>query len=209
MPALVSLPELKTYLGLTTAADDTLLAACASNATVIAERDTGRTFSVASNVTRRYSTDGQAALVVHDMPYSDSSRTVSLDGTALTQDTHYWLLPDRRNQEVSTTIQLRHFEVGWNARHFNWFDGNLDSPRYQMGSPNDLSITGVVGHPTLPLDVKQAITELAAWLYWRAKSGASGFINTPTDEVIELADYPPTYVRFVNAWKIRTAASLV
>ena len=204
---LVSLPELKTYLGLTTAADDTLLASCASNATVIAERDTGRTFAVSSNVTRRYSTGGDAALVVHDMPYSDSSRTVTLDGTTLTQDTHYWLLPDRRNPDVATTIQLRHFDAGWNRHHLNWFDGNYDSPRYLMGSPNDLVITGVVGHPSLPLDAKQAILELAAWLYWRAKSGASGFIATPTGETVELADYPPTYQRFVTAWKITTAVA--
>lgn len=209
---LVSLPELKTYLGLTGTGDDLLLASVASNATAIAERETGRVFSVASNVTRRYSTDGQAALVVHDMPYSDSSRTVTLDGVSLTQDTHYWLLPDRRNPEVSTTIQLRHFEVGWNIRHFNWFDANYDSPRYQTAraTPNDLVITGVAGHPshTLSGDVVENVRRLAALLYWQAKAGASGFVTAPDGTQIDLAaTRPPGWDEFVTRWRIRTAVS--
>jgi hypothetical protein len=65
-----------------------------------------------SNVTRRYSTDGQTALTVHDRPYNDATRVVSWLGVALVQDTNYWLLPDRRNPDVGTVIQLRPFDIG-------------------------------------------------------------------------------------------------
>lgn len=213
MPApLITIAELKSYLGLTGAADDFLLASAASNASRIAEEETGRTFAVSSNVTRRYSTDGQAALVVHDMPYSDSSRIVTLDGVALTQDTDYWLLPDRRNPDTSTTIQLRHFEVGWNIRSFNWFDANYDSPRYwaSRGTPNGLVITGVAGHPThtLSRSVIEHVMALAALLYWRAKAGATGIITTPSgDEIDVSAERPRGWAEFVRHWRIRTAVA--
>jgi hypothetical protein len=59
---LISLTDLKTYLGITGTSDDSLLASCASNASAIAAADTSRVFAVSSNVTRRYSTDGQTAL---------------------------------------------------------------------------------------------------------------------------------------------------
>jgi hypothetical protein len=205
---LVTIAELKTYLGITGAQDDSLLASVASNASIIAERETGRTFAVSSNVTRIYSTDGQAALIVHDMPMSDGTRVVRMDGTDLVADSGYWLLPDRRNPDVGTTIQLRHFSAGWNRWSFNWFDGNYDSPRYQAGrgTPNDLSITGVVGHPTLPLDVFEAVRALAALLFWRAKAGASGIVTTPLgDEVDVSVSRPRGWEEFVEHWRIRTA----
>jgi hypothetical protein len=110
--SLISLPELKTYLGITGTSDDSLLASCASNATAIAQADTSRVFAVSSNVTRRYSTDGQTALTIHDRPYNDASRVVSWLGVTLVQDTNYWLLPDRRNPDVGTVIQLRPFDDG-------------------------------------------------------------------------------------------------
>ena len=43
---------------------------------------------------------------MHERPYSDSARVVTLEGVTMTQDTSYWALPDRRNQDVFTTIQL-------------------------------------------------------------------------------------------------------
>lgn len=208
MNPLVSLPELKTYLGLTGTGDDLLLASVASNATHIAEQDTGRRFAVSSNVTHRYSTDGQAALVIHDVPYSDASRVVRLEGVELTQDTDYWLLTDRRNHEVATMIQLRMWDYQSVVRHFGWFDRNFDSPRYwNRGTPNDLVITGIEGHPThsLRLDVKQKVTELAALLYWQAKAGRSGFITAPDGTDVDLTqDRPRDWARFVDDWRIRT-----
>ena len=102
---IVSLAELKTYLGLTGTGDDQLLSACIVNAEARLERDTGRTFAYSSNVTRTYSTDGQASLVIRDVPsFGSNTRTVTLGGVTMTEGTGYWLLPDRRNPDVSVTI---------------------------------------------------------------------------------------------------------
>ena len=212
-PTLITLDELKAYLGVTGTQDDVRIASAASNASVMAERDTGRVFAVSSNVTRRYSTDGQAALVIHDRPYSDSSRVVTLGGVTQTEDTSVWFLPDRRNGDVTATIQLRYFDTStpdWYKVSPNWYDANLDSPRYlAYGSPNDLVITGVEGHPTLPLDVHQAVLELAAYLYWAERSGASGFVQTPQGDQVPIGTYPQSYVDMVRNWRIRTAVSAV
>lgn len=208
---LVTLTELKTYLGKTGTDDDVLIASVASNATAMAERDTGRIFSVTSNVTTRYSSDGQTSLVIHDRPYSDATRVVTQLGTALTEGTNVWFLTDRRNPDVTATIQLRAYQREWFARSFNWFDGNLDSPRYQAGTgtPNDLVITGTVGHPVTPSDVKIAVTELAAWLYWRAKGGASGMAETLTGTEVDMNLLPQSYQIMVENWKIHTAVAVI
>ena len=182
----------------------------ASNATAIAQDETGRIFAVESNVTRTYSTEGQSSLIVHDMPRTDTTRTVTYAGVAQTLDTGYWLLPDRRTNEVSTTIQLRRYDVGWANRSFNWFDANLDSWRAGYGdtAPNNLVITGVWGHPTRPDSVFENIRRLAALLYWQAKAGASGIVSTPSGEEIDVAaSRPPGWQEFVDHWRIRTAVA--
>ena len=205
---LVTLDELKAYLGVTGNADDVRIASAASNASIMAERDTGRTFAVTSNTTRVYSTDGQASLVIHDRPFSDPTRVVTLDGATMTEDSSVWFLPDRRDPAATTTIQLRHYDKSnpnWYKADPMWWDKNLDSGRWFTGTPNDLTITGVVGHPQLPLDVHQAVMELAAFLYWRERSGASGTVQTPQGDLIELGEFPEAYRAMVRNWRIRTA----
>lgn len=211
---LVSLSDLKTYLGITGTADDLLLASVASNASIMAESDTGRIFSVTSNVTHRFSTDGQAAITILDRPYNDATRTVLLNGVTMTEGTNVWFLPDRRNQDVSTILQLRYFDQsipGWYKADPNWWDRNLDNPRYavRLGAPNDLVISGTVGHPTLPLDVFQAVLELAAWLYWRAKGGASSMGVTLTGTEVDLSLLPQAYQIMVQNWRLRTAVASI
>ena len=208
---LVTLTELKDYLGVTGTADDLRIASAASNASVIAERETGRIFAVASNVTTRYSTDGQASLVIHDRPYDDATRVVSWNGATLTEGQGVWFLPDRRNQDVSATVQIRQYDTSradWYKADPMWFDKNLDRPRYPNGTPNDLVITGTVGHPVLPADVRQAVLELAAYLYWNTKAGASGFVQTPQGDQVELGEWPESFRIMVRNWRIRTAVAM-
>src|SRR5215207_8475741 len=128
MDPIVTLTELKTYLGITGTSDDGLLASCASNASITAERDTSRIFSVTSNKQHVYSTDDQSMLVIHDRPFNDATRVVVWQGVTLTEDQDYWMLQDRRNPAVSTTIQLRQFNrVGeWYKASPDWWDRNLD-----------------------------------------------------------------------------------
>jgi hypothetical protein len=57
--------------------------------------------------------------------------------------------------------------------------------------------------------VKAAVTELAAWLYWRAKGGASSMSVNLTGEEIDLSMLPMTYQDMVKNWTIRTAVASV
>jgi hypothetical protein len=210
MPPLPDRIALKTYLGITGSQDDVLLEQVIVDAVGKAERDTGRTFASASNTVTRYSTDGQSSLIIHDRPYTDPSRTVQLSGVTMTEGTGVWFLPDRRDQNITATIQLKYYDRtrgDWYKADPYWFDKNLDNPRYLSGSPNDLVITGVSGHPFPDDDVVGAIRLLEAWLYWNAKSGASGVVQLPTGESLDLEAEPPRYQEFVRNWRIRTAVS--
>ena len=210
MPA-PTLSELKTYLGLTGSGDDALLTTCIASGTSQAERDTGRTFSYSSNNVRDYSTDGNFTMNVADMPKTDATRVVTLNGVALTETQGYWLLPDRRNPDVSTTIQLAAFDrnrADWFKSDPGWWDKNLDTFWARYGSiPLDLRIASYLGHPTWTSDVFEQVRFLAAWFYWRAKSGASGVIQTPTGEEIDLAAEPSSSPVFIHNWRIRTAVA--
>lgn len=218
MPPLVTLSQLKAYLGTTGTQDDARIASAASNASIMAERDTGRVFAVSSNVTRRYSTGGQSSLVIRDRPYDDPLRTITLNGVTLTEGTDVWFLTDRNNGDVSITVQLRQYDYShtdWYKADPLWWDRNLDRGNYgyygnygSAQSPNDvLEITGVEGHPSLPLDVYQGVLELAAFLYWNEKSGASGFVQNPQGDQVELGEYPEAYRRLVRNWKVRTSVA--
>jgi hypothetical protein len=209
---IVSLAEVKTYLGLVGTGDDQLISSCIVQAEARLERDTGRTFAYSSNVSRTYSTDGQASLVIRDVPaYGSNTRTVTLGGVTLTEGTGYWLLPDRRNPDVSVTIQLRFYDTtraGWYKADPQWWDKNLDTLYAHGGTPNDLVISGTEGHALpVPGDVVGMEKVMAALLYWQAKSGASGTVNTPTGETIDLTQDPVGYDQFVRDWKIRTAVA--
>jgi hypothetical protein len=204
--ALPTVADLKTYLGITGAQDDVLLAQTIVDAVGKAERDTGRVFAAASNVRTTYSTDGQSSLIIHDRPYEDATRTVTIDGVTSTEGTNVWFLPDRRDPNITATVQLQYYGGDYRGE-FWWFDRNLDRPRARGGTPNDLVITGVIGHPFPSQDVVGSIRLLEAWLYWNAKSGASGVVQLPTGEALDLEAEPPRYAEFVRNWKIRTAVA--
>jgi hypothetical protein len=207
---LVTLTEIKQYIGITGAADDLLLASIASNATAVAERHSGRVLAVTSNVTRYYSSNGDRVIAVHDRPMSDATRTVRLGGVTLTEDTDAWFLPDRRYGDITTTLQVEPFDTGagtWYLTEPAWFDRNLDSRTLRSGMPNDLVITGTEGHPQITGDTRQALLELCSWLYYRSKSGASGLAVVATD--IDLSELPAVFRQWVDHWRVRTAVSLI
>lgn len=211
--SIVSLADVKTYIGLTGTQDDQLLSQLIPAAEAKMERDTGRAFSYQSNVTRTYSTDGQSSITVRDLPANGSNtRTVTLGGVTMTAGTTYWELPDRRNPDVSTTLQLKPYDrtsAEWYKAFPNWFDANLDNPRgaWSTGTPNDLVIQGSEGHPQpVPADVVGMAKAVVALMYWQAKAGASGTVATPTGDLIDLASRDPVgYHEFVRDWKLRTA----
>ena len=213
--AIISLADAKTFIGITGTQDDQLISNLLLQAQAQLERDTGRTFSYSSNVSRTYSTEGQATVRVRDIPANGSNtRTVTLSGAPLTVNVNYWALPDRRNPEVSTVIQLRPFDRGrgdWYKAFPNWFDANFDSPRWtaMLGMPNDLVITGAEGFPTpVPDDVSGMLKLKTQLLYWQNKAGASGTVATPTGDLIDLSARDPVgYPEFVREWRIRSAVA--
>lgn len=206
-----TLADLKTYLGLTGTADNALLQTCIDAGLAQAERDTGRTFAYSSNNVRDYSTDGGFTVRIQDIPKTDVTRVVTLNGTALTETQGYWLLPDRRNPDISTTIQLLAFDRSrqdWFKGDPAWWDKNLDIFWQRYGTvPLDLRIASYLGHPTWTADVTHEVTFLSAWFYWRAKSGASGVIQTPTGEQIDLGSEPTSSPVFMRNWQVRTAVA--
>ena len=207
MPPLPTVSDMKTRLGLTTSGDDSLLTVLLSDSIYQAERDTGRTIAAASNTSTTYSTNQEFSLVIDDRPFVDASRVVRLNGVTMVEGTNVWFLPDRRDQNITATIQLRPYS-GRYVRDFNWFDGNHDSPRYMAyGTPNDLVITGISGMPFPDQDIVNGIATLCTFLYWKAKSGGSGQVSGPTGADVSLAELDEQYARFVMRWRIHTAVS--
>ena len=204
----MSLPtrsDLKTYLGLTGTGDDGLIDQLLPIGLGMAERDTGRTFASSSNTNLRYSTNGDVVIQIHDRPVTDPSRVVTWNGATMTEGTNVWFLPDRRDPNISIHLQLRPFDTSradWFKADPFWWDKNLDNGRLGTGIPQDLSITGIVGHPFPRSEVSGAILILDAFLYWRAKSGATGAAYAITGESVSLAETPPEYQDFVRTWRV-------
>lgn len=212
MPPLPSLSDVKSYLGLTTTGDDALLTERLATAISTAEHHTSRRFSASSNTTTVYSTDGQSSIVIHDRPYTDASRVVTLSGATMIEGTNVWFLPDRRDPAISTTIQLAAYDQslpGWYKVDPFWWDKNLDRLARYGSTPLDLSITGILGMPFPSQDIVGNIIVLTAYLYWKAKSGASGVVASPTGDFVELGETPEEYQAFVKRWTIKTAVSVI
>jgi hypothetical protein len=141
MPSLPSVSDIKTYLGLTTTGDDALIAERLTTGIGMAERDTGRTFASGSNTSTTYSTNNETLIGIHDRPITDASRVVTWNGAALAENTDCWFLPDRRDPNVTTQLQIRPFDTSradWYKADPYWFDKGLDRRYYGNGLPNDL-----------------------------------------------------------------------
>src|SRR5947207_1417093 len=142
MPPLPSVTDIKTYIGLTGSGDDALIAERLNAAIAMAEHDTGRVFSSSSSTTRRYSTNNESWLMIHDRPMTDASRVVTWSGTTLTENADplqatVWLLPDRRDPNIATSIQLNPFGFTDYRSEPMYWDRNLDRRHYGAGYPLD------------------------------------------------------------------------
>lgn len=211
MPPLPSVTDVKTYLGLTTTGDDAIITERLATAIGMAERDTGRTIASGSNSVTRYSSNGDSVLQIHDRPYTDGSRTVTWNGVSMVEGTNVWFLPDRRDQNITASLQIRFFnQTGeWYKTDPYWWDKNLDRRGFGASLPNDIVVSGIIGMPFPKSDITGAILVLTAFLYWRAKSGASGTAYDITGDSFSLAETPPEYQRFVADWRVRSAVAKV
>lgn len=203
--------EVKTYLQIpsATTTHDALLASLIPAAVAFMERHTGRTISSSSNVETRYNTDGQDAIVIHDRPWSDPSRVVQFNGTTMTENTDVWFIQDRRHTHLTTTIQLRQFtgRGRWWLADQGWFDKNLDiwaRKWNNSGMPNDLTITGIIGHPIITEDTKHAWIAMTGYLF-KQKDAAGNTTFSPDGFAIDISELPAVVQQWIANWRIRTA----
>jgi hypothetical protein len=171
------------------------------------ERVTNRIFRNETALTLTFTTNGEASIPI---PGLRTASSVTLQSAALTDGASYWLIPDLQQTGVSTAIQFRPFGQGHGDSYLGnpeWFDRNLDSPKWGGGwrnasLPNDLVIAGAWGYTdaTLPEPVRDANTRDAAWLTLRSDALLSG--ARATDQgIFDLSSRPVEVQAFVHEWR--------
>lgn len=215
MPVIPSRSEVKAFLQIpvSTTTHDALIDSLIPAAVGTLERMSGRQISASSNVQTTYSTDGSSSLVIHDRPYTDPSRSVQLDGTTLTENQDVWFIQDRRDPNVTATIQLRQFTGSgeWWKADPDWFNKNLDiwARRWgESGMPNNLTITGIIGMPLITYDTHHAIIEMTGYLF-KQKDAAGNVTFSPEGAILDIQDLPTPVQAWLINWRIRTAVSVI
>lgn len=178
------------------------------------ERATRRIFRDESNLTLRFSTDGQARILI---PGLRTASTVTQNSSSLTVDESYWLIPDMQQTGLYTGIQVRPWATNsggpWYLSIPDWWDRNLDSPYWTRGGgrpgalPNDLVITGAWGYTeaTLPEPVRDATKVLAAFKTLRPDAFLSGARVTETG-IYDLSRFPIEVQSFIADWRLENQA---
>jgi hypothetical protein len=146
-----TLSELKTYVGATGTADDTILQDCIARATALINIATNRVFEAPVDATRYFyvGEDTSGTFLVFDADLCAVTSITNGDGTAVTA---YLTLP--RNETPYYGVRLK--SGGWN--------GDINHP---------ITVVGRWAYSVVaPLDVVQAAVRLAAWLYRQKDTNA-------------------------------------
>lgn len=201
--------ELRSYLDVnatTGRASDTNLNLMLQSASDFLERATGRIIRASpSNTQRTFSTFGQASITIPDLR---TASTVVVQGTTLTADSTYWLVPSRQQpvdgDTIYTGVQF-HAYSSWDYRsNPQWFDRNLDQWQWPGGYalPNDLVITGLWGWANTPPQWKLATLVLAGYEYKRPDSLLANVAITPEGAVLNYGQLPPEVAELISLWKL-------
>lgn len=169
------------------------------------ERATERIFRPESSLTLKFTTQSR------DTVYLPGLRTVSsmtLNSATLTADSSYWLLPDVQQTGLYLGVSLHPYGGSDYRGYPDWFDRNLDSPKWQSlqysrrSLPNDLVIAGAWGYldADLPQPVRRNANRLAAWLTLRSDALLSNARATEAG-VFDLSEWPTEVQQFVASWK--------
>lgn len=218
MPAFIAASAVRDYLELiaTPSSSKYTDATIGSNiraASDLLTRATGRQWEAQTGVTKKFTTEGRASIT---LPGLRTTSGVTLQGTALTADSTYYLIPDAAQTGLYTGIQFRAFGNRSYLSNPEWFDRNLDHPRYRYyndwGSlPNDLSIAGDWGllaadYPELLL---HATKVLAGWFTKRPDSLLANVSVTPDGAIFNFSAMPPEVadplMGFVSLYKLSPA----
>lgn len=198
-------------------ATDSIKAATAYLATV-----TARQFTRFTGI-KQFSTNGMASLTIPDLV---SATEVLQDGVALIEKSSYWLLPDAKQDGISTGIQLRSYSaIGdgpWYMGRSDWWDRGLDMPNplHYGSAPNDLAIDGTWGYDEhtdtpvggevfLPDDAAFAIKVMAAFYLLRPDSVLGNVSVTPEGAVRTYTQLPLEVRAFIDEWRLGAQAVLV
>lgn len=169
------------------------------------ERATNRIFRNETNLTLKFTTNNADTVY---LPGLRTASSVLLNGVALVDGQSYWLVPDAQQTGVSLAISFHPFG-GFDYRGYpDWFDRNLDSPKWQSlqqsrrSLPNDLAVGLTWGYADadLPEPVRDANTRHAAWLTLRSDALLSGARATETG-IFDLSALPIEVQQFVASWK--------
>lgn len=207
MSAFVTAAELRSYLdisGTTGRAADANLELMIGAASDFLEHQTGRVItSSGSNVTRTFTSHGRASITIPDLRVA---QTVTRQGTDLTADSTYWLLPSPQAADIFTGVQLHAYDLYDYRSNPEWFDRNLDQQQARYGRlsslPNDVVITGLWGWPSVPAQWKLATLALAGYEYKRPDSLLSNVAITPEGNVLDYGQLPPEVKELIDGWKL-------
>lgn len=210
VPSFVSASSVRAYLGLNdpNATDskysDGTIGSNIRAASWTLERATGRIFGD-KTATLLFTTNGGAYVTI---PGLRTATAVALQSATLTANTSYWLIPDAQQSGIYTGAQIRAFGASGSSYLSNpeWFDRNLDSPKYgyrYSSLPNDLSITGSWGYvDPVPEPILHATKVLAAYYTKRPDAILSGSLVTPDGNFVNLSQLPVEVVSFVTEWRV-------
>lgn len=173
------------------------------------ERATGRIITAsASNTVRKFTTSGRAIITIPDLR---TAASLSIAGSTLTADETFWLIPSSQAPDIYTGVQVRPLGGPWAGSSWylaypQWFDRNLDSPRFGAGFdrslPNDLVITGLWGWSTVPASWRLAAMALAGYYLKHSDALLAGAGATPEEGLLDFSEFPSEAQRLIHDWQL-------
>lgn len=200
----VSADQVRTYLDISTTTGQFSDAQIGSNIRASAsflQRTTGRLFERDSG-TKLFTTEGRSYVAIPDVR---SVTSVTLQSSALTADSSYWLIPDVRNSGIYVGVQFRAFGASSYLSNPEWFDRNLDRTWAQGRSslPNDLAIASTEwGWSPYPDEFLHATLVLAGFYTRRPASVLADAAVTPEGTELRYSQLPVEVRTFIGDWTL-------
>lgn len=178
--AYTTLTEVKSYLGIGTTTDDTLLAALIVRAQKIIDIDRNRTFEARTETHyyRYKDTHGDTLYIMDDDLLTVTTLTNGDAAGSVITSGYYWLLP--RNASPKYAIQLK------------------SSKYWQQDTDYEIGVAGTWGYTAAaPADIAQACVRLTAYLYRNKDSQVFDVTATPELGIMTIPKGMPVDVRLI------------
>lgn len=219
MTAFVSAADVRGYMNVTSTSGQYSDGNLGSNirvASSLLQQLTNRQFEAQTGI-KYFSTMGRSSLALPDLR---SVNSVTLNTATLTQNSSFYLIPDRINSGVYVGIEIPAIRLraeyggGYSYKAApDWWDRNMDSPKWQAWGwsalPNDLAIDSDQwgwAAADYPEELLHATKVLAAWFTVRPDSVFSNVIQTPGGTLADVSQYPPEVQMFVGQYRLEDSA---